>query len=168
MRLCLRFALAYRRRERVHTGTGGDIGQRCNVVGNPYANIGTNGNGQVYFNPASLFPQMPTINFTGLNNSLVGGPVLGNLGGGAGDLSNPHVTNFDMTLSKNIPLGSEKRLLRLQAQAYNVFNHTEISSIGSGAQFGFTTNQITNAGQLGYITGAVNARIMAFTARVEF
>jgi hypothetical protein len=148
-----------------YTGTG-DIGQRCNVVGNPYANIATNANGQVYYNPASV--QMPTINFTGPNTSLVGGPVLGNLGGGAGVLSNPHVTNFDLTLSKNIPLGSEKRILRIQAQAYNVFNHTEISSIGSGAQFNFTTNQITNASQLGYITGASNARIMAFTARFQF
>jgi len=136
------------------------------IVGNPYANLGTNGNGQVYFNAAAV--SMATINFTGPNNSLVGGPVLGNLGGGAGDLSNPHVTNFDMTLSKNIPLGSEKRILRIQAQAYNVFNHTEISSIGSGAQYSFTTNQLTNAQTLGYITGASNARIMAFTARFQF
>jgi len=148
-----------------YTGTG-DLGNRCNIVGNPYANLGTNGNGQVYFNAAAV--SMATINFTGPNNSLVGGPVLGNLGGGAGDLSNPHVTNFDMTLSKNIPLGSEKRILRIQAQAYNVFNHTEISSIGSGAQYSFTTNQLTNAQTLGYITGASNARIMAFTARFQF
>jgi len=95
-------------------------------------------------------------------------PVLGNLGGGAGDLSNPHVTNFDMTLSKVIPLGSEKRVLKIQAQAYNVFNHTEISSVGSGAQFGFTTNQLTNGSTLGYITGATNSRILAFTARFQF
>ena len=111
---------------------------------------------------------MPTINFTGPNNSLVGPPVTGNLGGGAGDLSNPRVTNFDMTLSKVIPLGSEKRVLKLQAQAYNVFNHTEISSVGSGAQYGFTTNQLQNASTLGYITGATNSRILAFTARFQF
>ena len=90
------------------TGTG-DYGARCNVVGNPYQGIGTNGNGQVYFNANAI--AMNTINFTGPANSLVGPPVLGNLGGGAGDLSNPHVTNFDMTLSKSIPLGSEKRIL---------------------------------------------------------
>ncbi len=147
------------------TGTG-DFGSRCNIVGDPYANIGTNGNGRVYFNGAAV--QMNTINFTGPNNSLVGPPVLGNQGGGAGYLSNPHVTNFDMTLSKTVPLGSEKRTLKIQAQAYNVFNHTEITSIGSGAQFGFTTNQLTNPQTIGYITGANNSRILAFTARVQF
>jgi hypothetical protein len=153
------------------TGTG-DFSSRCNVVGNPYANIGTNGNGQVYFNANAI--QMNTINFTGPNNSLVGGPVLGNLGGGAGDLSAPHVTNFDMTLSKVIPLGNEKRTLKIQAQAYNVFNHTEIGTssggvgIGTGAQFGFTTNQLTNAQTIGYITSATNSRILAFTARLQF
>jgi hypothetical protein len=147
------------------TGTG-DIGERCEVVGNPYSNLATNANGQVYYNPASV--KEATINFTGPNNSLVGPPVLGNLGGGSGDLSLPHVTNFDMTLSKVIPIGSEKRRLKIQAQAYNVFNHTEITGIGTGAQFNFTTNLITNAGQLGYISGATGARIMAFTARFEF
>lgn len=65
---------------------------------------------------------MPSINTTGPNNSLVGGPVLGNLGGGSGNLSLPRVTNFDLTLSKIFPLGSEKRTLKIQAQAYNVFN----------------------------------------------
>jgi Carboxypeptidase regulatory-like domain len=155
-----------------YTGTA-DLTQRCNVVGNPYSNLGTNGNGQVYFNAAAI--QMPTINFNpALNNSLVGPPVIGNLGGGAGDLSAPRVTNFDMTLSKNIPLGSEKRVLKIQAQAYNVFNHTEIGTtsggvgIGTGAQYGFTTNQLQNGSTLGYVTSAVNSRILAFTARFQF
>ena len=78
------------------------------------------------------------------------------------------MTNFDVTLSKTIPLGSEKRILKIQAQAYNVFNHTEITGINTGAQYGFTTNQLTNAQSLGYISGASNARILAFTARVQF
>ena len=150
-----------------YTGTG-DISDRCNVIGNPYNGIGTNGNGTVYFNPAAF--AMVTVNTTGPNNSVVGGPVLSNLGGGSGNLSNPRVTNFDMTLAKNIPLGSEKRIMRIQAQAYNVFNHTEISSIGSGINFNATTNQVTNGATLGYITGTPtnSARILAFTLRLQF
>ena len=150
-----------------------DIGARCSVVGDPYANIPTNGNGQVYFNANAI--AMNTINFTGPNHSLVGPPVLGNLGGGSGDLSAPRVTNFDMTLTKNIPLGSEKRIIRIQAQAYNVFNHTEIGTtsgngigINTGAQYSFTTNQLTNQQSVGYINSAVNARILAFSARFQF
>ena len=73
-----------------------------------------------------------------------------------------------MTLTKNIPLGSEKRVLRIQAQAYNVFNHTEISGLNTGAQFNFTTNQLTNGANVGFINAAMNSRILAFTARVQF
>jgi hypothetical protein len=138
---------------------------RCNVVGDPMSGIGTNGNGQVYFNPSAFaMPALPT----GPNNSIVGPPAIGNLGGGAGIFSNPHVTNFDMTLTKNIPLGSEKRLLRVQAQAYNLFNHTEITGIGSGIQLSPTSNVVTNPQLLGYITGATNARVLAFSARIQF
>src|SRR6185437_9161809 len=68
------------------TGTP-DLGQRCNVIGDPLSNIGTNGNGQVYFNPAAYaMPALPT----GPNNSIVGPPAIGNMGGGAGNLTRPH------------------------------------------------------------------------------
>jgi hypothetical protein len=116
---------------------------------------------------------MATINTTGPNNSVVGPPVTGNLGGGSGDLSLPRVTNFDFTVTKNVPLGSEKRLLRIQVQAYNVFNHTEIGGINTGVNFNATTNAVTNSSALGYITSSgtsasPNARVMAFTARLQF
>ena len=150
-----------------YTGTP-DLSVRCAVVGNPYSNIGTNGNGQVYFNPAAF--GMATINTTGPNNSVVGPPQIGNLGGGSGNLSLPRVSNFDVTLSKTFPLGSEKRILKIQAQAYNVFNHTEISGINTGINFNATTNQVTNGATLGYINGTPtnSSRILAFTARVQF
>ena len=83
-------------------------------------------------------------------------------------LSLPHITNFDATMTKNIPLGSERRVLKIQVQAYNLFNHTEISGIGSGIQFDKTTGVITNASSLGYINGTQPARILAFSARLQF
>src|SRR6185312_5344197 len=56
---------------------------RCNVTGDPFANVGTNGNGKVYFSGAAFaMPALPT----GPNNSIVGAPALGNQGGGAGIL----------------------------------------------------------------------------------
>ena len=150
-----------------YTGTP-DVGARCNVVGDPLANIQANGNGQVYFNPAAY--ALPAL-ATGPNNSIVGPPALGNAGGGSGVLSLPHVTNFDATMTKNIPLGSEKRVLKIQVQAYNLFNHTEISGIGSGIQFvptGATAGAINNASSLGYTTNTQAARILAFSARLQF
>jgi hypothetical protein len=142
-----------------------DVTQRCLVVGNPLANIPTSGNGEVYFNPAAF--AMPAI-ATGPDNSIVGPPALGNLGGGAGVLTLPHWTNFDATMTKVIPLGSERRVLKLEIQAYNVFNHTEISGIGTGIQLNPTTNQVSNTSSLGYATGTFPSRIMAFTARFQF
>ena len=73
-----------------------------------------------------------------------------------------------MTLTKSIALGSEKRVLKIQAQAYNVFNHTQISGIGTGMQFSPTTGALTNASSLGYANAARPARILAFSARLQF
>ena len=149
-----------------YTGTP-DVGQRCQVIGNALQNLPTNGNGQVYFNPGAF--AMPAL-ATGPDNSIVGPPALGNLGGGAGILDNPRVTNFDMTMTKVIPLGSEKRVMKIQAQAYNVFNHPEFSGINSGIQFNPTTNQVSNLSSLGYVNGTATGsnRIMAFSARFQF
>ncbi|MEO8597652.1 MAG: carboxypeptidase regulatory-like domain-containing protein [Candidatus Solibacter sp.] len=148
-----------------YTGTP-DLGARCNVVGDPLANITqNNGNGTIFFNPAAY--ALPAI-ATGPNNSIVGPPVTGTQGGGAGILSLPSYTNFDVTMTKNIPLGSERRVLRIQAQAYNVFNHTQISGIGTGIQFSPTTGAVNNASSLGYVTAARPARILAFSARFQF
>ena len=147
-----------------YTGTP-DVSARCQVIGNPLANIPTSGYGKMYYNPAAF--ALPGI-ATGPDNSMVGPPVLGDLGGGAGVLSLPHITNFDATITKNVPLGSEKRILRFQLQAYNVFNHTEINALGTAITFAPATNQVSNASSMGYATGTLPARVLAFTVRIEF
>ena len=146
-----------------YTGTP-DVGARCEVVGNPLTNIPTSGNGQVFFNPAAF--ALPAI-ATGPDNSIVGPRVLGDLGGGAGVLRLPRITNFDVTLTKNVPMG-ERRLLKFQVQAYNVFNHTEINAINSSIQFNPATNVVSNRSSLGYATGTLPNRVMAFAARFQF
>ena len=142
-----------------------DVSARCNVLGDPLANLPTSGFGKIFFNPAEF--ALPGI-ATGPNNSMVGPPVLGNMGGGAGVLRLPRVSNFDATISKIFPLGSEKRLLKFQVQAYNVFNHPEFNALGSGITFNPSTNQVSNASSLGYATGTLPARVLAFTARFQF
>jgi hypothetical protein len=148
-----------------YTGTP-DLTARCNVVGNPLTGMGSNGNGKVYFNAGAF--ALPAL-ATGPNNSIVGAPVLGNLGGGAGVLSLPFTTNFDVTLTRSIPIfGSETRLLKLQVQAYNVFNHTEISGINSAIQFNPTTNAVSNPSQVGYVDSTFPNRVLEFSARLVF
>src|ERR1017187_326713 len=149
-----------------YTGTP-DVSARCEVVGDPLANLPASGLGKVYFNPAAF--ALPGI-ATGPNNSMVGPPVLGDLGGGAGVLTLPHVINFDATITKIVPLGSEKRVLKLQVQAYNVFNHPEYNGLGTGIQFDPVTNQVSNSASLGYPTGTLSNsnRVLAFTGRLQF
>ena len=55
---------------------------------------------------------------------------------GVGILRGPGVNNWDAALNKPIPLGrNERRTLQLWVEAYNVFNHTQFTTVNSAAQF---------------------------------
>jgi len=140
-----------------HTGTP-DVAARLNVVGNPYANVPAGS----FFNPAAF--ALPA-----LGTASPATPVLGNLGGGAGVLRYPHITNFDMTTSKFVPVGpGERRGFRIMVQAYNVFNHTEYNALNTQILFNPAMGAITNGAQVGTPTGTLANRIMAFTLRFEY
>jgi len=139
-----------------YTGTP-DVGARCLVVGNPYANVPAG----AYFNPAAFaLPALGTVS--------PATPQLGDLGGGSGVLSYPHFTNFDMTLVKRIPIKGERRGLSIQIQAYNVFNHTEYSGLNTGIQFNPTTDAVLNPLQAGTPSATLPNRILAFGVRFDY
>jgi hypothetical protein len=139
----------------VYTGTS-DVTARLNVVGNPYANVPA---GDV-FNPAAFaLPARGT--------AAPSSPILGDLGGGSGILELPHVINFDMTMSKFIPV-KEQRGFKIMVQAYNVFNHTEFSGLNSSIQFNPTSGAVANGGTVGTPNATLPNRILAFTLRFQF
>jgi len=138
-----------------YTGTSAVTG-RLVVVGNPYQNVPAG----AFFNPSAF-----TLPFLGTNSPST--PILGDLGGGGGILELPHVTNFDMTLSKFIPV-RERRGFKIMVQAYNVFNHTEFSGLNSTIQFNPTTGAVTNPASVGTPTATLPNRILAFTLRFEY
>jgi len=139
-----------------YTGTP-DVSARPLVVGNPMANVPAG----LYYNPLAFAPAAPG-NYT----ATVTTPALGDLGGGAGVLNMPMIYNWDATMSKFIPIFGERRGLRLQAQAYNLFNHPEYVGIGSSSVYN------TSGAQTSLTAGVFNttapARILAFSARIEF
>jgi hypothetical protein len=140
-----------------YTGTP-DVSARIAVVGNPYANVPAG----AYFNPAAF--ALPA-----LGTAAPSSPVLGNLGGGVGVLSYPHITNFDMTMGKFIPVGlGERRGLRIQVQAYNAFNHTEVNALNTTIQFNPATGAVVNPLQAGTANGTLPNRILAFGLRFEY
>jgi len=136
-----------------YTGTP-DVGARVNVVGDPMKDVPAG----LYYNPNAFAPPVLGSNITT--------PVLGNLGGGAGVMRLPRVTNLDATMAKFIPIGSERRGFRFQFQAYNVFNSAEFNGVGTGLQWDATGKQTSVSA--GVFNSTLPARILAFSARFEF
>jgi hypothetical protein len=139
-----------------YTGTSA-VTARMNVVGNPYADV-----------PAGAFFNPNAFALPALGTASPSTPILGDMGGGSGLLELPHVTNFDMTISKFIPVSGERRGFKVMIQAYNIFNHTEYSAANSTIQFNPTSGAVTNPALVGTPSATLPNRILAFTLRFEY
>jgi hypothetical protein len=94
--------------------TGSTDSARIDVVGNPYSNIPAG----LYFNPAAFAL-----------------PAKGTFGSaGANILYGPGINNWDLSMTKRFRFG-ESRVFSLRGEAFNVWNHTQFSSVYSTAQF---------------------------------
>jgi hypothetical protein len=151
------------------TGTPSEA-TRCDQLSNP-----TNGRGKLAFNPAAY--------------TIAAAHTLGNAP--QNNLVGPGIENFDVTLRKSIPLGGERRKLKLEAQAFNVFNHAQFKGVNSNLTFScsgttssttgcstgweLVTTSISSTGTPGSgigsyssSSGTQEARIIGFNARIEF
>jgi hypothetical protein len=94
---------------------------------------------------------------------------------GAGSLINEPKTgvlNFDMTFTKNFPLKSEKRVLRFQWEAYNIFNHPQFTGGNLGPSYDWNNWKngvlVQTSSTLGRMTGTLNPRQMAMSLHLVF
>jgi hypothetical protein len=82
------------------------------------------------------------------------------------------VFNFDMTFSKNFPLKSEKRVLRFQWEAYNIFNHPQFTGGNLGPSYDWNNWKngvlVQTSNTLGRLNGNLNARVMAVSLHLQF
>ncbi len=110
----------------------------------------------------------PTVPGTFFNTAAFAQPARGSLGNlGLGALTGPGTNNWDATITKAIPLGlGEGRVLKLQAQGYNVFNNTQFATYTTGTAFN-ASGVNTNA-EFGRPATARAARILSFAVRFEF
>jgi hypothetical protein len=76
-------------------------------------------------------------------------------------LRGPHFFNTDLSLNKHFPI-RENLALEFQAQAYNVFNHTNFSLPTGGVA------DTTNTNTFGVITSTFAPRVMQFGLRLDF
>ncbi len=128
--------------------TGGGDAQRVDVVGNAFSgNIHTFSQ---WFNTAAF--ALPGLNDPG--------------NAGKYDVRQPGVNNNDMALAKNFPIKSEKRIITLRWEAYNVFNHTQYATINTAAKFtpaGVQTNTL-----FGTVVSTRTPRVMQGSLRFTF
>ena len=74
--------------------------------------------------------------------------------------------NFDASLSRSIPIGSDRRQLKLRLEAFNVFNHTEFSGVNTTFTYDATgKNTVSSTGQY---TSDRGPRIMSLELRFQF
>jgi len=173
------------------TGTTNE-GARMNIVGDlklpsdqvsfmgglTNVNIGVNGtpgnailnNSAVMIpNPCSLTPNANPRIGVGQNMSCFGNAGAGSLV----TIPGTRLNNWDMTFTKRFPLKSEKRALEFRAEMYNIFNHTQFSSVSTGQSYDWNnwkTNGVlvpTN-GSTGRYNNTVNPRLMSMALRFEF
>jgi hypothetical protein len=105
--------------------------------------------------------------YTNFNTSAFGmAPVetFGNIGENI--LRQPSWTNFNVALQKVARIGRDGRIrVSARIEAFNVFNHTEFSTIGATYTFSGALNTNTQTGQY---TATYSPRQMATTLRFEF
>jgi len=86
---------------------------------------------------------------------------------GVGILRGPGINNWDISIRKTLPLGRvESRSLQFRVELYNAFNHTQFSSIDSGARFDPSGAQVNP--NFGAFSGARDPRIISLALRVRF
>ena len=130
--------------------TGGGDGQRINVTGDARLSHGERTVDHMF--DTSVFKM------SGMNDA----------GNAARDLyRGPGLINSDVTMFKNFPIRSEKRALQLRWEVYNIFNHTNFSSVDNTARFNPATLAQTNL-TFGRATAARNPRLMQVSVRFSF
>ena len=61
---------------------------------------------------------------------------------GLGILRGPGINNWDVSVSKRVPLFSEGRYIQFRTEMFNAWNHTQFSGLYTGARFDLAGNQI--------------------------
>jgi hypothetical protein len=101
------------------------------------------------------------------NTNAFGRPARGTAGNAPKDVFRlPGVNNWDVTLLKRFPLGSEQRSLQFRWEMYNAFNHTQYFGIDTTARFDPAGNQVSQL--FGQVTSTRLPRIMQFGLHFYF
>lgn len=146
---------------RIWTGSE-TVGPRVTVNGNPTMDRGNRGE------------------FAWINTGVFGLPAIGSQGldSTIRPILRPGDHSWDVSIFKNVPLGSESRFLQLRLEMFNAFNQVRFSDFNRSATFDRATGQITNlpaalgggGGRFGFgaLTGTRDPRLIQLAAKFYF
>jgi hypothetical protein len=101
------------------------------------------------------------------NTGAIAGPGFNDFGNAPIDVfREPGIANWDVTIYKRFPLGSERFRLRLGFEFYNILNHTQWENVDNSARFDSEGNQVN--GQFGQVVSSRDPRQMQLSLRLQF
>jgi hypothetical protein len=129
--------------------TGSAEGARITVIGDPRLDKGE----RTYYRNfnTDVFRRTPSRNF-------------GNAG--LGILRGPGTNNWDISISKRVPLFSEARFIQFRTEMFNAWNHTQFSGLYTTARFDATGKQVDP--NFGAYSSARVPRIIQLSLKVIF
>lgn len=130
--------------------TGSAEGARVDVIGDP------------------VLPKSQRTFNRWFNTDAFAMPAKGTFGSaGVNVMRNPGVNEWNIAVSKRIPLGSEERWLQFRTEMFNAWNHTQYSGMGTGTSFNNTTGAQTST-TLGVINATRPPRIIELSLKLYF
>ncbi len=101
------------------------------------------------------------------NTAAFARPVKGTYGNAAQrNYRGPGINTWDLTLMKNIPIRHESQSLRLRAEFYNAFNHTQYAAVDGASRFDAAGRQINTT--FGQVTSTRPPRIIQLSLSYRF
>ena len=80
----------------------------------------------------------------------------------------PGINNFDWALYKNVKLVGESKFIQLRFEFYNIWNHTQFSSVAILSSASNVTNGNAASSNFGRVTQAFNPRLIQLAAKIYF
>jgi hypothetical protein len=139
--------------------TGSTEGARVDIIGNPVLPKDQRTFDRWFNTSAFAMPARYTFGNAGVNV-----------------MNAPGINNWDMAVSKHIPIQGEQRYLQFRCEMFNVWNHTQFNAVSSGTNFcsstagcsgGFSYGQQTSA-SMGQLSGTRPPRQIALSLKLYF